>query len=347
MKNSGYGKILIIQTAFAGDVILTFPMVQVLKENFPESKISFLCIPGVANLLENNPDISEIILYDKKKKQRGFLSFRKLIKEIKDRKFDLLISPHRSMRSTLIAKYSGAKKTISFDTSSLSGKYTDRVIYKKKAHEIIRNLSLLAPLGIVRNEIITPKLYPSEKDISEVDKILSEFKIEPGEKFIAVAPGSVWFTKAFPDYKFAKVMSILNDFHYKVVMIGGSDDAGLCALIKVLSRNKNICNAAGKLTYLQSAELIRRAGVLLTNDSAPMHLANSVGTKVTALFGATVPEFGFYPIGKDDTIFQTDGLKCRPCGIHGGNRCPVKTFDCMKKINDSEVALELVKSLIS
>jgi len=350
MKSSGgedYKKILIIQTAFAGDVILTLPMVQVLKENYPHSEISFLCIPGVANILENNPDISEIIIYDKKKSQKGILKFRKLIKEIRDKKFDLVISPHRSLRSTMIAKYSGAVKTISFDTSSMSSKYTDRIIYKKNVHEIIRNLSLLAPLGIIRNEINAPKLFPSEKDIEAVDKILSDFKIEPEEKFIAVAPGSVWFTKAFPDYRFANVLSILNDFHYKVVMIGGSEDSGLCSLIKVLAKNKRVYNAAGKLSYLQSAELIRRAKVLLTNDSAPMHLANAVGTNVTAIFGATIPGFGFYPIGKEDTIFETMGLKCRPCGIHGGNRCPIKTFDCMKNINDSEVALELVKKIIS
>lgn len=348
-NNSGddYKKILIIQTAFAGDVILTLPLVQVLKENYPGSEISFLCIPNVSNILENNPGISEIILYDKKKKKKGLLNFLRLVKEIQGRNFGLVISPHRSLRSTLISRYSGAKHTISFDTSALSAKYTSRVVYKKNVHEIIRNLSLLAPLGIVRNEIIVPEIYPSEDDKIKVDKLLYEFKIGQEEKFITVAPGSVWFTKAFPDYKFANVIGILNDFHYKIVMTGGSEDAGLCSKIKVLSKSRNVYNAAGKLTYLQSAELIRRSAVLLTNDSAPMHLANAVGTKVNAVFGATVPEFGFYPIGKADKIFQTEGLKCRPCGIHGGNRCPIKTFDCMEKINESEVALELVSSVIS
>jgi len=347
MKSNSFGKILVINTAFAGDVILTLPMVQILKENFPYSKISFLCIPGVSNILENNPDISEIIIYDKKKKQKGLLNFRKLINEIQKKNFELVISPHRSLRSTLISKYSKANKTVSFDTSAMSSKYTDRVIYNKNVHEILRNLSLLAPLGIYRTDLIKPKLYPSESDLSVVDKILSDFKIEAGEKFITIAPGSVWFTKAFPENKFANVLSVLKDFHYKVVLTGGADDEGLCAKIKVLGKNMKVYNAAGKLSYLQSAELIKRSGILLTNDSAPLHLANAVGTKVAAIFGATVPEFGFYPIGKNDKIFQVNGLKCRPCGIHGGSRCPVKTFDCMNKLNESEIALELVSSLIS
>lgn len=340
-------KVLIIQTAFAGDVILTLPLVQVLKEKYPESEISFLCIPGVANLLENNPCIDEVIIYDKKKTDKGFFRFWKFIRLIKEKNFDVIISPHRSLRSTLLANYSGCKNTISFDVSALSFKYKSRVIYKSNVHEIIRNLSLLAPLGIVENEIKTPELFPSEDDKEAVSKLLAEFKIEQDEKFFTIAPGSVWFTKAFPDHKFAKILSVLNDFDFKVVMVGGSEDAGLCSKIKVLGKNLRAYNAAGRLTYLQSAELIKRSKVLLTNDSAPLHLANAVGTRVLAVFGATIPEFGFYPIGKNDLIYETKGLKCRPCGIHGGNRCPVKTFDCMNKINETLIALEMVNSVIS
>ena len=340
-------KVLIIQTAFAGDVILTLPIAQALKEKYPGAKISFLAIPGTANLLENNPYIEEVILYDKKKTDKGFFRFRKLIHLLKEKNFDVIISPHRSLRSTLLANYSGCENTISFTLSALSFKYRARVIYKSNVHEIIRNLSLLDPLGIVENEIRIPELFPSDKDKEKVSELLVEFKIEQDEKYFTIAPGSVWFTKAFPDYKFAKILSVLNDFDFKVVMVGGSEDAGLCSKIKVLGKNLKVYNAAGRLTYLQSAELIKRSKVLLTNDSAPLHLANAVGTRVLAVFGATIPEFGFYPIGKNDLIYETKGLKCRPCGIHGGNRCPVKTFDCMNKIDETLIALEMVNSAIS
>jgi heptosyltransferase II len=342
-----FKNILIIQTAFAGDVILTLPVLEEIKFKYPDSKISFLCIPEVANLLENNPFLDEVIIYDKKNSQKGIFAFKKFIKKIKNKNFDLIVSPHRSLRSTLISYFSKVSRTISFDVSALSSLYKERVIYKNNVHEIIRNLSLLAPIGILKNEIITPKLFPSEKDKGVVDKLLKDFKFDDDEKFITIAPGSVWLTKAYPDTKYAKVINILNDFAVKIVMIGGEDDFGLCAKIKVLCKNLNIYNAAGKLTYLQSVELIRRSKVLLTNDSAPLHLANAVGTKVIAIFGATVPEFGFYPYGKNDVIFQTSGLKCRPCSIHGGNRCPIKTFDCMVKIDETDVALDIMKSVIA
>ncbi|MFA5405030.1 MAG: glycosyltransferase family 9 protein [Ignavibacteria bacterium] len=342
-----FQNILIIQTAFAGDVILTLPILEAIKEKFADTKISFLCIPNTASILLNNPFIDEVIIYDKKGSQKGILQFRKFLNIIKSKNFDLIISPHRSLRSTMISYFSKVKDTISFDTSAFSSKYKTTVVYKKNVHEIVRNFSLLAPLGIVRNEIIPPKLFTLERDIYVVDKLLSEFKIGEDEKFVTIAPGSVWFTKAYPEIKFAKMISLLNEFNVKIVLVGGEDDIGLCAMIKVLCRNSKVCNAAGKLTYLQSADLIRRSKVLVTNDSAPLHLANAVDTKVIAVFGATIPEFGFYPYGKNDYIFQVNGLKCRPCGIHGGNRCPIKTFECMNKIDETDIALEVMKSVTS
>lgn len=346
-SNKIFKNILIIQTAFAGDVILTLPLLEAIKEKYQESRITFLCIPNTASILENNPYLDDIIIYDKKDSQKGIFQFRKLIKEIKSKEFDLIISPHRSLRSTMISYLSKVKDSVSFDTSALSSKYKIKVIYNKNVHEIVRNLSLLVPLGIVINEIIPPKLFPSEKDIHTVDTLLKSFKISQDEKFITVSPGSVWYTKAYPELKFIKLMNILNDIDIKVVLTGGADDFGLCAKIKVLCKNYKVYNAAGKLTFLQSSELIRRSEVLVTNDSAPMHLANAVGTKVIALFGATIPEFGFYPYGKNDIIFQINGLKCRPCGIHGGNRCPIKSFDCMNRIDETDIALEIMKSITS
>jgi heptosyltransferase II len=346
-SKADYNNILIIQTAFAGDVILTLPLLEEIKFKFPDAKVSFLCIPGVANILGNNPFVNEVIIYDKRNSQKGIFSFYKFIKLIREKKFDLVISPHRSLRSTLLSYLSKAGQTISFDVSALSSLYKTRVAYKSKIHEILRNLSLLEPIGIIKNEIIPPVLFPSEDDAETVEKLLKSFKIEEHEKFITLAPGSVWITKAYPEEKFAKLITILKEFNVKIVMVGGEDDSGLCAMIKVMCKYFNAFNAAGKLTYLQSAELIRRSKVLVTNDSAPLHIGNAVGTKVIALFGATIPEFGFYPTGKDDVVFQTGGLKCRPCSIHGGNRCPIKTFDCMKSIDEADIAMEVMRTITS
>ncbi|MBN8570296.1 MAG: glycosyltransferase family 9 protein [Ignavibacteria bacterium] len=325
-------RVLIIQTAFLGDAILTLPTVQVLKEKNPEWQIDFLCIPAIAILFKHNPLINNLIIYDK----RGNDSFSRIKREVKNN-YDIVISPHRSARSSMLAFFSKAKKRISFDKSSLSFLYTDRVKYVTGIHEIQRNLSLLKPLGISEENIVKPELYVSNEEENKINELFTLERISNHDDLIAVAPGSVWFTKRYPKEKFSEVLNLLKNTNSKIFLIGGDADCELGDYLISNSDNKNIINTIGKLNVLESAELIRRCRVLLTNDSAPLHIANSVGTKVVSLFGATVPQFGFFPYGKDDVIFETEGLVCRPCSIHGGNVCPVGTFICMHNIKEQAV----------
>ena len=338
-------RILIIQTAFPGDVILTLPLLQVLKKNYPESKskIDFLCIPVTSVLLKNNPYVNEVIVYDKRKSDSK--DFMSLIRSLKSKKYDLIISPHRSFRSALISKLASAKKTISFDRSSMSFLYDEKVIYDKVIHEILRNLSLLKPLGIKTDKIIRPELFIGKEESDAADKFFLESGIKQNDRIICIAPGSVWFTKRFPKEKFVKVCDLLQNTGSKIILTGGESDKDLTGYIFSNSENKNITNAAGKFSILGSAELIRRSSLLITNDSAPLHIADAVETKVIAIFGATIPGFGFYPYGRNDIVIETNGLKCRPCSIHGGNECPVKTFKCMIDIKENSIIESVVSNL--
>jgi len=337
--NSNYKKILVIQTAFLGDVVLTLPMVQVLKRENPDCEIDFLCIPAMEVLFKNNPLLNKVIVYDK----RGSDSFSKIKSEIKG-KYDVVISPHRSTRSALLAYFSKAKKRITFDKSSLSFLYTDKVKYVQGIHEIQRNLSLLNPLGINEDGIIKPELFLSDIEKNSIDKFLNDNGVN-NEKLIGLAPGTVWFTKQYPKEKFVKVLNLLKDSDASVILIGGKDDIEHGKYLKDNSSNKNIVDAIGMLNVLESAELIKRCEVLITNDSAPLHLANAVETRVVSIFGATIPQFGFFPYGVNDTILETEGLKCRPCSIHGGNKCPIGTFICMNNIQEEKIVQLAGKSL--
>ena len=332
-------KILIIQTAFIGDVILTLPLVQVLKREHPDSVIEFLCIPSTAELLSNNPYINDVIIYDKRKE--GLKGLFGIAKYVKKRKYDSILSPHRSFRSSLIAFLSGCKNTISFDKSSLSAMYKQTVEYVTGIHEIQRNLKLLEPLGIIENKIIRPELFPSDRDKIVVDSLLQDKGIKENE-FVCIAPGSIWFTKRYPKEKYLKLVEMLSEKGIPVMIIGGKDDEELG---EYLSGNDNVYNMAGKLSLLESAVLINRSKMLVTNDSAPLHIANAVGTDVIAIFGATIPGFGFYPYGENDVIFETNGLVCRPCSIHGGNKCPIGTFECMMRIREEDLFETVVKKL--
>lgn len=337
-------KILIIQTAFLGDVILTLPLVQVLRKHFPDSRIDFICIPQTEGLLKNNPYINEVIVYDKKAphNKKTF----SLIKNLRNKKYDLVISPHRSFRTSLISFFSNASKTISFDKSSFSFLYTDKTKYIQSLHEIQRNLSLLGLLGIKENKIIPPELFPGDDEVDEINSFFSENNININDKIISIAPGSVWFTKRFSEEKFVKLCDELNETECKIILTGGKDDSAICRYIIENSVNDKITDASGKFSILESAEIIKRSLLLITNDSAPLHIANSFGTDVIAIFGATIPAFGFYPYGKNDYVFQTEGLNCRPCSIHGGHSCPIKTFICMKNIEEKNIA-ERIKTILS
>ncbi|MDQ3194413.1 MAG: glycosyltransferase family 9 protein [Bacteroidota bacterium] len=324
-------------------MILTLPVLQILKKNYPEAEIDFLCIPKSSGLLKNNPHVSEVIMYDKR--NTGTINFMKLVRYLKSKKYDLIISPHRSFRSSLICKLSSAIKTVSFNKSSFSFLYDARVVYQNDIHEIQRNLKLLEPIEIIENKIIKPELFPSIKDKEKIDVLFSDRSPVPGEKIIAIAPGSVWFTKRFPKEKFVKFCDLLQSQAVRIFLIGGVDDRNLCEYILEKTTNKNIISTAGRLSILESAELIKRATLLITNDSAPLHVANSVGTEVICIYGATVPAFGFYPTGANDIIVETDGLSCRPCSIHGGHKCPIGTFVCMLNIREKSIADAVRNSL--
>jgi heptosyltransferase-2 len=332
-------KILIIQTAFIGDVILTLPVAQVLKREKPDTIIDFLCIPSTAELLNNNPFINEVIIYNKRK--AGLKGLYIIAKKIRNKNYDVIISPHRSFRSSLIAFLSGCKKTISFDKSDMSSMYKQTVEYVTGIHEIQRNLNLLEPLGIIENKIIKPELFPSDKDKSDIDSLLQEKGIIEKE-YVCIAPGSIWFTKRYPEEKYLKLIETLSRKGIPVFIIGGKDDEKLGGYLSV---HENVFNLAGKLSLLGSTELIKKAKLLVTNDSAPLHIANAVGTDVIAIFGATIPGFGFYPYGMNDVIFETNGLVCRPCSIHGGNKCPIGTFECMLRIEEENIAVKVMEYL--
>lgn len=335
-------RFLIIQTAFLGDLVLTLPVIQVLKKEFPQSSIDLLLIPPTYDAVKDNPLIAETIIYDKRSgSARDLLS---LGRKLKEKSYDVLISPHRSARSAMLGKLAGAEKSISFDTSSLSFLYGDTVNYRKDVHEILRNLDLLRPLGISRDEIVRPDMYIGETEKNIAGRLMQDLRLTD-KKFVAVAHGSVWNTKRFPEEKFASVISKITDAGIDAVLVGGKDDTASSERISSLVNSALLRNLTGKLSIQVSSEIIRRASLLLTNDSAPLHIGNAVNTTVFAVFGSTVPAFGFYPYGKEDKVYEVNGLDCRPCGIHGRTKCPIGTLECMYRIDDQRIAADIIASI--
>jgi heptosyltransferase-2 len=335
-------RILIIQTAFIGDVILSTPLIKVLRKTFPDAFISFLLIPETENALENNPRLDQVFVYDKRKKS-GVGGFFKMVSRIKQGRFDLAVLPHRSLRSALLAYFSGIPKRIGFDRAAGSFLFTKRVTYKTNLHEVDRNLSLLSDFAL-DPEDTSPELFPSSDDFSYARKLLSDSCITEGERIVAIAPGSVWATKRWLPERFAEAADLLvKEAEIKVVLLGSREDRSLCEAIAGSMKGEPVI-VAGKTSVLQSAAMVSLCTVLLSNDSAPVHMASAMKTPVVAIFGSTIPEFGFAPYGVDQLIIQKL-LHCRPCGIHGRRKCPEKHFRCKQDISTSEV-YEAVLSLL-
>ena len=327
-----YKNILVIQTAFIGDAILTLPLLQVLRQYYTQSTIDVVVIPRTAEIFANHPAISHIFQFDKRGKDKGAKGVWRIWKKLAPQKYDLIIVPHRSLRSACIMWLLKPGMSIGFDRCTGHWLFKKNVRYNPSVHEIERNLTLLQPLGISPAAGELPRLYPSDQDVRMIDMVVHANGLNKFSALIAIAPGTVWNTKRWPSDRFAAVCRQIESEHCAVVLLGGTEDEVLCKQVQEMSQAKNCFMFAGKLSLLQSAELLRRCQVLISNDSAPMHLAVAMGIPVIAIFGATVPEFGFAPRGTHDIVLETKGLSCRPCSIHGGDVCPIKTFDCMLSI---------------
>jgi heptosyltransferase-2 len=321
IKNN-FERILVIQTAFLGDVLLTFPIAHHLKKLNPAYKITFLIKKELKEVAQLYTEIDEYIFIDKSK---YLFSIKEVVKQIKN-KYDIAISPHRSARSAIISFLSNAKIRISFDKSSLNFLYTHLVTYKKGIHEIQRNLSLLS---FFANDLDWRERIPLRLDNFIFNERFMIWK-ESGEKIIVIAPGTQWETKRYPEYYFASIVKKLIEDGYKIVLIGSNQDFEIGLKIeKYVFSSINLLNLIGKLSLKESISLINLSDLLICNDSAPTHMAVFTKTPVVTIYGSTIPEFGFYPYRENDKVVQIENLYCKPCGIHGYRKCPEKHFKCM------------------
>ncbi len=328
-------RVLVVQTAFPGDVVLTIPLIAELKAQLPGAAIDVVVTPAAGGLLDGHPALRSVLPYDKHGSDRGIGGFLRLARVLRRNSYDVALIPHRSLRSALLAFCARIPGRCGFHRSAGWMLFTDVVRYDPARHEIERNLSLLTPIVPGAAGFRFPTLHPSAADQAVVDAFLNEAQIPPGTPMVAVAPGSVWATKRWPEERFAGLLRKLEGEW--TVLIGGEGDVELCGRLKREAGGDHCAVAAGKLSLLQSAALIGRCRLIVTNDSAPMHLALAMGTRVVAIFGPTVPEFGFGPKGDSDVVVQADGLHCRPCAIHGGKNCPLGTLECMMGVGVEEV----------
>ena len=334
-----YKRILIVQTAFLGDLVLTTPLIRAVRQLFPDSRIDALVIPQTLDIIRHNPHLSNFYTFDKRGNKKQ--SFIETVDTLKKVKYDLAISPHRSLTSMRILLKSAVPRRIGFCAGLPSLLLTDRVRYRQDILEINRNLSLISPLHQNTFDIQTEiSITPQAQDTAR--EMLAQI---PARSYcIAVAPGSVWPTKRWPEEHFVNLLSRFADEAVTFVMIGSPTEQDLCQRIIDKSNCKNAINTAGSTSLLQAAALIQLCDLFAGNDSGTLHIANAVQTDVIAFFGPTDRSLGFYPFRSRDKVFETN-LDCRPCSRHGSERCPLGHFKCMKTLYPEPVAFEILKRI--
>lgn len=317
-------RFLIIQTAFLGDVVLATPVVEKLREYYPEDTIDFLVRKGNESLLAGNPKINEVLIWNKK--EHKLRNLWNMMREVRRRKYDYVINLQRFASSGFITVFSRAY-TIGFDKNPLSRYFTEKKPHiigtdpKHYVHEVQRNLELVKSL--TDGEMVRPKLYPGAADYEKVRPFRNG-------KYVTMSPASVWFTKQLAREKWVE---LIRELDCRIYLLGAPGDAPLCEDILQQAGNPNARSLCGQLSLLQSAALMEGAVMNYVNDSAPMHLCSAMNAPVTAIYCSTVPYFGFGPLSEVSRVVETpERLDCRPCGLHGYRECPKGHFKCAHTI---------------
>ncbi|MCB2200538.1 lipopolysaccharide heptosyltransferase II [bacterium] len=333
-------RILVFQTAFLGDLVLTLPLIDSIRSLYPDSFLAVVAIPSTRSLLDNHPTVDEVLVYDKRGGGRSLRGMIKMVRALRALKFSLAYTPHRSFRTALILALAGITERIGYQGTPGAFMYTKQVERSEDQHETAR---ILALLGNVEKAVTKPRLPVQEPKRGAVQEWLANVGLE-GKPFVAMAPGSVWATKRWPWIYWTKLaQQLYSEQGLPVVLVGGPDDKDLCGDI-ASKAGDGVVSAAGLLDVPGSAELLRLARLLITGDTAPLHLGVGVEIPVLAIFGPTVPEFGFAPTGPNDRVIGLD-LDCRPCAIHGGEACPLGHHNCMRQLEPDQVMQAAVEML--
>jgi len=317
----------VIQTAFLGDVVLTTPLFEALAAR--HGPVDVVTTPAAAPLIETHPAVRRVIPYDKNGRDRGLAGLLRLARSLRAERYECAYLPHRSLRTALAAWLARIPQRVGFDDGWRS-LYTDVRRRAKQGHEIDRVLALA---GVAAHRA-RPRLHVTLADHAATEGFLREHAIP--ERFVALAPGSIWGSKRWPYYR--ELAERLAE-RAGIVVVGAAEDARLAAEITeaVARAGGRAVSGCGRLSVRQSVEAIRRAAVLVTNDSAPLHFAQAVDTPTVAIFGSTAPSFGFGPRGPRDQVVELEGVPCRPCSPHGPPRCPLGHHVCMKSLSVQDV----------
>ncbi len=325
--------ILVIKFGAIGDVMLIVPSLRILKNHFPGAHISVLIGAEPKHILKNCPYIDELILYDKKGRDRGLKGLLKTSAILRRKNFDMSIDFQNNRTSHLISWLGAIPQRFGYNNRKWSFFINKSIKYLDiKATPLAEQFRLLKSMKIDTMGASTYlEIWPSKEDFSYIDDLLKNAWVSDSQVLAGINIGSSrrWETKRWPLKNFARLSNMLAEKDIRVVLIGSNDAASLAKDFIKISSTKPV-NAVGQTTVTQLAALIKRCRIFITSDSAPMHIASSMGVNFIALFGPTDPARHFEPNEKGCVVRKD--LKCSPC-----YKSKCKRNICMERISVEEV----------
>ncbi|MEQ8364559.1 MAG: glycosyltransferase family 9 protein [Cyclobacteriaceae bacterium] len=328
-------KILIIRFSSIGDIVLTTPVIRVLKTQVDNAEIHYATKARFAGLLKENPYVDKLHLLDDK--------LGLLITDLKREKFDHIIDLHNNLRTRII-KFSLGVKSSSFNKLNWEKWLMVNLKINKlpSLHIVDRYLQAASHLGI-KNDSLGLDYFMPEADEVPLEWIPSTHHTG----YVAYAIGGQHFTKKLP---VRRMIELCDRINRPIILLGGKEDFAEGEQVRLffeknesegemeeglqLEFNKRtiIFNACGKYNLNQSASIVKRAAYVFTHDTGMMHIAAAYKKEVFSIWGNTIPLFGMYPYRTKFTVLENNKLDCRPCSKIGYNKCPKGHFNCMQKI---------------
>ncbi|MBT5354655.1 MAG: glycosyltransferase family 9 protein [Flavobacteriales bacterium] len=310
-------KILVVRFSSIGDIVLTSPVVRILKNQL-NAEVHFITKNVYKCLIEYNPNIDKVYSID--------TDIKEVVSELKNENYDWIIDLHNNIRSSQLKRIrvkSRSYKKLNLQKFLLTNFGINRM---PKTHTVDRFLDTISHLG-VKNDGKGLDFFLSKKD--EVDILVKDY--------ICFAIGGNHFTKILPT---TKIIEICKKINKTIVLIGGEDDYNRAEEIEN-EVGRKVINLCGKYSINQSAHIMKHAKYLITHDTGFMHIAAAFQMKIYSVFGGTHPDLGFTPYlpNPENKIIQVENLSCRPCHRYGKSKCPEGHFNCMNLI-DTDLFIE-------
>ncbi|MBW7997247.1 MAG: glycosyltransferase family 9 protein [Candidatus Glassbacteria bacterium] len=325
--------VLVVRFSSIGDVLLTTPVLRAIKTRWPGAHVAFLTKERFAAMIEGNPHVDELIRVSD---SADTAEMRAVARRLIARPWHLVADLHGSIRSRLVCRSVGAAHTVRYSNHRLKRSlliYGRLDLYGPEPPSVPeRYAACLEKFGVELDDKPC-ELHLGDNDRAEAAGLIDQ-KWDSGMKYIAVAPGAAWPIKRWPVERFAEAaQKISRQKEWKIVLLGGPGDSGTCAEVAArLPDRQKILDLSGKLSLRGAAAAVERAEFLLTNDTGLMHVATAVGTPLTAVFGPTVKQFGYFPYRPANAKVVEAELWCRPCTHNGRAKCPLGHFKCMREV---------------